>query len=92
MIHGTLLYRQGAHGRGCGGGGGRHGRGNDGVGGRGGRGGKSRTLERGEPQAKKPHMESLQVLDEGGLKSLKLDCQSRECSDLISYFFDVFNQ
>ena len=86
MIHGTLLYQQGAHGRG---------RGDDGAGRRGRRGcgSKSRTLGRGEPQAKKPRMENHQALDEeDGLKSLKLDIQSGECSDLISYFFDVINQ
>jgi hypothetical protein len=38
-------------------------------------------------------MENHQALDEeDGLKSLKLDIQSGECSDLISYFFDVINQ
>ena len=65
MIHGTLLYRQGAHGRGRGLGGG-HGRSGSGAGrpgrrsrrGAGRRGGKSRTLERGEPQIKKPRMEN----------------------------------
>ena len=86
MIHGTLLYRQGAC---C-----RPGRpGRRGRGGAGHRGGKSRTLEKGEPQTKKPRMESPQALDEEhGLRSLRPDNQSRGCSNLISYFFDGSNQ